>query len=326
MPAISIIVPIYNVEKYLHKCVDSILDQTFKDFELILVNDGSPDNCGEICNEYSRKDPRVKVIHKKNGGLSDARNAGIDIAEGDYIGFVDSDDWIEPDMYEILFNMCKTNNCEIGSCTYAIYHQNKRIINESHPLTVHNNKQAMEAMLNDELYNEVVCTKLFKRSLFNGLRFTLGIIHEDTAFTYKAIHKCEKICFIGVPKYNYIKRDDSIMANTKKNVRIDSVLIYEEMYQFIKNDYPQLCDLVALKLTNCSMLALNLMINSNSSNYKTTYYKVVNIMNNYFFRTIKLKNYPFSVKLLLVATKIHPVFYKLIMDFVTLRNKNSKSA
>lgn len=101
-PKISIIVPVYEVEPYIHKCVDSILAQTFTDFELILVDDGSPDNCGEICDEYEENDSRIRVIHKENGGPSSARNAGLNIAKGDYIGFVDSDDWIETDMYEML--------------------------------------------------------------------------------------------------------------------------------------------------------------------------------------------------------------------------------
>ena len=114
MPKISIIVPVYNVEKYLRKCVDSILNQTFKDFELILVDDGSIDTSGKICDEYNLKDNRIKVIHKENGGLSSARNAGLDIAQGEYIGFVDSDDWIELDMYEELYKICKENDTDVG--------------------------------------------------------------------------------------------------------------------------------------------------------------------------------------------------------------------
>lgn len=118
-PEISIIVPIYNVELYLRKCVDSILAQTFRSFELILVNDGSPDKCGEICEYYKELDPRVVVIHKQNGGLSDARNYGIDVAEGRYIGFVDSDDWIEPDMYEALYGLITAHNADIAVCGHC---------------------------------------------------------------------------------------------------------------------------------------------------------------------------------------------------------------
>ncbi|UOK56378.1 glycosyltransferase [Bacillus sp. OVS6] len=121
MPAISIVVPIYNVEKYLHKCIDSILSQNFTDLEIVLVNDGSTDSCGRICDEYSIKDNRVKVIHKKNGGLSDARNTGIEISTGDFIGFVDSDDWVEPNMYETLYNLCISNSADISTCSIFVW-------------------------------------------------------------------------------------------------------------------------------------------------------------------------------------------------------------
>lgn len=115
-PKISIIVPVYKAEPYLKKCIDSILNQTFKDFELILVDDGSPDRCGEICDEYALKDSRIKIIHKENGGQSSARNVGLDIAQGEYIGFVDSDDWIEPDMYKKLFKVLKNDNVDMAIC------------------------------------------------------------------------------------------------------------------------------------------------------------------------------------------------------------------
>ena len=116
-PFISIVVPIYNVEKYLKKCVESILNQTYKNFELILVDDGSPDRCGEICEDLKKKDLRIRVIHKENGGLSSARNAGIDVAKGEYIGFVDSDDYIEPFMYEKLVNAVVKDNCLLSVCS-----------------------------------------------------------------------------------------------------------------------------------------------------------------------------------------------------------------
>ncbi|WP_318505185.1 glycosyltransferase family 2 protein [Bacillus sp. T3] len=215
-PKISIIVPVYNVEKYIHKCVDSILNQTFQDFELILVDDGSPDNCGFICDDFAQKDKRVKVVHKQNGGLSTARNAGMDIAEGEYIGFVDSDDWIEPDMYELLFNLCVENDCEIANCSSIIYFTNKTVVNGSHPLIIQNRHEAMKAMLEGKLYDEVVWTKLIKRNLLTDIRFPEGIVYEDTAFTYKVIHKCKKVCSIGSPKYHYIKRDEGTMGQAKK--------------------------------------------------------------------------------------------------------------
>lgn len=314
-PKISIIVPVYKVEQYLHKCVGSILAQTFINFELILVDDGSPDNCGKICDEYAERDSRIKVIHKENGGLASARNAGLNIAQGDYVGFVDSDDWIESDMYELLYKMCVENNCDIASCTSKIYYNDKTVITGTHPLIIHNKNEAMKAMLEGELYDEVVWTKLFKRSLMQNIEFPVGMTYEDTAFTYKVIHNSEKVCCIGEPKYHYIKRDNSMMDKAVKNIKIDAVLIYDEMYKFINQHYQELNGLVTLKLANSAMVVLNLISFSGKfKEYKTKYYKVTSILNSYFSKTMALEQYPKNVKVLLTATKIHPLLYKFIVN------------
>ncbi|WHY85189.1 glycosyltransferase [Neobacillus novalis] len=314
-PKISIIVPVYKVEPYIRKCVDSILAQTLTDFELILVDDGSPDNSGEICDEYASIDSRVVVIHKENGGQSTARNAALDIAKGDYIGFVDSDDWIEADMYELLYDMCIKNNCDIANCTSTIYFKNRTVKNGTHSLTLHSRKEAMRVMLEGKLYDEVVWTKLIKRSLLENIRFPVGVIYEDTAFTYKVIHNATRICCVGAPKYHYIKRDESTMDRAIKNLRIDAVLIYEEMYKFIERNYPELQTLVTLKLANSAMVILNLIsFNSKFSKYKTEYLKVASILNRYFSKTIRLEEYPSSVKMLLTATKVQPLLYKLLIN------------
>ena len=316
-PKISIIVPVYKVEPYIHKCVDSILNQTFKDFELILVDDGSPDNCGKICDEYAQKDNRVKVIHKENGGLSSARNAGLDISIGKYIGFVDSDDYIEKDMYEILYNICEENKCDIVSCSSIIYFPEKTVINGGHGLIIHNNEEAMRVMLEGELYDEVVWVKLFKKSVIGDIRFPVGKIYEDTAFTYKVINNSKKVATIGEPKYNYIKHENSIMSNAIQDIRIDAVIAYKDMYKFMEKKYPELCDLVVLKLANSSMRVMNLMIKKkNFKDYKDNYYKVSKILNSKFNKTIKLKAYPKNVKILLIANKISPILYKQIVKTI----------
>jgi glycosyltransferase involved in cell wall biosynthesis len=320
-PEISIIVPVYNVEPYIHKCIDSILAQTFTDFELILVNDGSPDNCGRICNEYANKDSRVKVIHKENGGQSEARNIGLDIAKGKYIGFVDSDDWIEPDMYELLYRMCENNKCDIANCTSIIHYEDKVVKKGSHPLTIHNREEAIKTLLEGELYDEVVWTKLIKKDLLKDIRFPEGLIYEDTAFTYKIIHKTEKVCCIGAPKYHYIKRENSTMDQAIKGVRIDGVIIYDEMYKFIDENYKGLSKLVTLKLANNAMVLLNLMSTKKDfkKNYKKQYNLVVSILNRYYKETVKLREYPITVKLLLSAAKVHPSLYKLIINTILRR-------
>ncbi|XRG78440.1 glycosyltransferase [Rossellomorea sp. GAMAL-10_SWC] len=320
-PKISIIVPIYNVENYIHKCIDSILSQTFSDFELILVNDGSPDRCGNIAEEYSKKDSRIIVIHKKNGGLSDARNSGIEIAKGEYIGFVDGDDWIEPDMYKLLYDMCVEKECEIASCNYFILKDNEKIENNPYPLMVQSRKEAMRTLLDGKMYNEVVCTKLFKRSLFEKQRFKIGIIHEDTDFTYRMIHESKKVCCVGSSKYNYLQRSGSIMEDSTKNIKIDSVLIYIDMYNFMIKYYPELCNKVLTKLVFTSLHLLNLFItNTNFSIYKNEYYKVTSILNKYSNKTVKLKELPFTVKILLLVIKIHPLIYRPLLSLIQIKH------
>ncbi len=316
-PKISIIVPVYKVEPYIHKCVDSILNQTFKDFELILVDDGSPDNCGKICDEYAQKDNRVKVIHKENGGQATARNAALDIARGEYIGFVDSDDYIEPDMYELLYTMCVGYNCDIANCSSTIYFKDRIQVNGGHGFMIHDTKEAMKIAIEGILYDECLWTKLIRRSLFNGLRIPIGIAYEDTAFTYKLIDRADRVCCKGEPKYNYIKHDDSTMDRAIKNVKIDAVLVYKEMYNFMEQSYPELCDLVILKLTNNTLSLMNLIIKSgNFDKYKENYFKIAKILNDKFSRTIRLKNYPMNVKILLIANKINPILYKQILKII----------
>lgn len=211
---ISVIVPIYKVENYLDRCVQSILNQTYQNLEIILVDDGSPDRCPAMCDAYAQKDSRVKVIHKQNGGLSDARNAGIDIADGDYLGFVDSDDYIHKDMYAQLMKSCMEYDCDIAVC--AIEKFSGRALGKLQDRT------EAELYEKDEIFNAllkvhdvemiVAWNKLYKKDTFAGVRYPVGKIHEDEFTTYKALGKCRKVVYINQPLYFYLQREDSIMG------------------------------------------------------------------------------------------------------------------
>lgn len=236
---ISIIVPIYNVEKYLKKCVQSILNQSFKNFELILVNDGSLDKCGRICDEYAKKDERIKVIHKVNGGLSSARNAGLNIASGEYIGFVDSDDYLDERMYEVLINSIRKTNSDMVICDYYIDYENEKDISKEYDINVivkeFDNISALK-----ELYREngvkfvVAWNKIYKRELFDELRYENGRIHEDEILAHKLLYKCNKITYIPIKLYHYLQRENSIM-NTRNNIkRLDIIYAYDERMKFFK--------------------------------------------------------------------------------------------
>ncbi|MBQ8729868.1 MAG: glycosyltransferase, partial [Lachnospiraceae bacterium] len=185
MPKLSIIVPVYKVEPYIHKCVDSILYQTFTDFELILVDDGSPDNCGKICDEYAQKDEHVRVIHKKNGGLSDARNFGLEVAVGEYISFIDSDDWVDKNIYTESLDYMKKNDLDIVCFDVTEVRSSKTLVRHKFESDkVFEAEDGLYKILVDEIDNSA-CNKIFKRSIWKDVRFPVGRRFEDVATTYK---------------------------------------------------------------------------------------------------------------------------------------------
>lgn len=232
MPKISIIVPIYKVEKYLSRCIDSILNQTFTDFECILVDDGSPDRCGEICDEYAKKDKRIKVIHKVNGGLSDARNAGIDIADGEYIAFVDSDDWIHPQMYEILYNGIMQNGVTISVCEYKEVHVKesfKKI--DNFEFNIH---EGMTFLTTNNVAAVIAVNKLYHKSLFKDIRYPVGKLHEDEFTTYKLLYAAGDIAYCDEQLYFYFINENGITKSEYTLKRLDAIEATEELYAFIK--------------------------------------------------------------------------------------------
>lgn len=233
---ISIIVPIYKVEQYLEKCINSILNQTYQNLEIILVDDGSPDSCGKICDDYKKKDLRIKVIHKTNGGLSDARNAGMRIASGKYLGFVDSDDYIAPDMYEHLLTIMSDNDADIGVCDACVVSENSvpEFTDDVQPV-VFRCEDCLRAMIYDKLFTVNTWNKLYKRCVFDGIEFPVGKLYEDLATTYKLIEKANKIVVSKARKYAYVQRDGSIMNQTAFKMKTDKIDIVDEMWRYYSN-------------------------------------------------------------------------------------------
>lgn len=221
-PLISVIVPVYKVEPYLKRCIESIVQQTYKNLEIILIDDGSPDFCGVICDEYAKRDNRIRVVHKENGGLSSARNAGLDIAQGTYISFVDSDDYVHPKMLELLYEAIDKQEDTISVCDYcfapditekdaAVFFSDvvspRRIIITS--------EEFMELAIIRREYHSVVWNKLFPRKLFlkENVRFIEGMLHEDIMVTVQLVLNARRIVQITEPLYIYTQRKDSIMHN-----------------------------------------------------------------------------------------------------------------
>ena len=222
---ISIIVPVYKVEPYLRQCVDSILAQTYWDIEVLLIDDGSPDHCGEMCDEYGRQDARVRVFHTENRGLSAARNLGISEARGEYIGFVDSDDWIEPDMYEVLLRRMQETGADIGVCGLWYERKNTREVAKDVIDAGFTDEEPIKALILNHLKN-YAWNKLYDRKLWNDVSFPEGHVFEDVATTYKAILNAEKVVSCSKPLYHYRQREDSIGSSHS----MDNLLDYWDAY------------------------------------------------------------------------------------------------
>lgn len=237
MSEISIIVPVYNVEKYLENCIESILNQTFKDFELILVDDGSTDNSCKICDIYEKKDSRIKVIHKNNGGLSSARNAGLDIACGKYVGFIDSDDSIHPRMYEILYDLIKKYESDISCCNYKkiydIFKDEYENVNSLEVIEM-SNIEAIKNLYDKEIGVKLViaCNKLYRKNLFDKIRYKVGRLHEDEFMAHRILYNSKKITYVDNELYYYLQRDGSIMSKKTYKRKVDALLAQSDRMRF----------------------------------------------------------------------------------------------
>lgn len=212
-PLISVIVPCYNVEQYLPRCVNSILDQTYSNLEIWLVDDGSPDNCGSLCDDYAKKDNRIRVIHKPNGGLSDARNVAIDQATGEWITFVDSDDYIAKDYVETLYSLVVKYDCEVSVAWFSIFYEGQDPKTPSHPCIEEKMEpmSAVEQMFYQEKFDTSAWAKLYHRKLFEkGIRYPKGLLYEDLPTTYLLMLESKGVAFTNKVIYYYLLRASSI--------------------------------------------------------------------------------------------------------------------
>ncbi|MBV4417258.1 glycosyltransferase [Clostridium tyrobutyricum] len=271
-PKITVIVPIYNVEKYLHKCIQSIINQTYPHLEIILVDDGSPDNCGSICDDYSLKDDRIKVIHKENGGLSDARDVGLDNATGDYVSFIDSDDYISKEFYEVLINLIIKYNADIAQCEfleiYEDYTYNEVKIYIDQNINILNNIEALNNLFNENYVNTVVVwNKIYKRELFKNIRYPKGKVHEDEYTTYKLLFNAEKVVLTSKKMYYYLQRSNSIMGKGFNIKSLDKLEAYHQQILFY-NDKKlfELADMAKFIFENITRVSISMVWKSKLNN------------------------------------------------------------
>ncbi|QIU93774.1 glycosyltransferase family 2 protein [Bacteroides faecium] len=233
VPLISVIIPVYNVEQYLHQCLESVIGQTYKNLEIILIDDGSTDNSPRICDDFAAKDKRIVVIHQHNAGLSSARNVGLDMMTGDYVSFVDSDDWIEKDMFATLLTVLEgEEDTEIVVCSYYWVRGERCMpVDNSGKKVIYTREDALKELFRDKIIRNYVCDKFYRRELFKDIRFPVGRFYEDIAVTYKIFDKINKLILVGIPKYYYRIHEDSIVA--KENPM--------KGYHFFLGMYEQAC-------------------------------------------------------------------------------------
>lgn len=237
-PLISVIVPVYNVEKYITRCVESIACQTYSNLEIILVDDGSPDGSGKICDDFAERDSRIKVIHKSNGGLSSARNAGIDASTGQLIAFVDGDDYVSRKMYETLYNALAENGADMSICNCEFVDEDGKTIdgkNSEIKSEVLDKAQALER-LNPLLYPYwkyvTAWNKLYKRELFGEIRYPDGKIHEDEFIIHRIIDRCSCVAVTEEPLYKYVQRGGSIMSDKPGDKHVDAVYAFLDRAEY----------------------------------------------------------------------------------------------
>ena len=309
---LSVIVPIYNVDKYLKKCVDSIINQTYKNLEIILVDDGSTDSSGKIADEYKKIDERIKVIHKKNGGLADARNAGIKIATGKYIAFVDSDDWIDCDAYRFSIELLEKSESDMLVFLAISCYSDLNIL-------IHNDN-SYQVIYNNEIFNywniigRGVCDKIFLKKYWDDIQFPTGKTSEDIFVIYKLMAKSKKTILLSNTYYYYRQRLGSISKNN--DVRFDSYEAYNNAKDFIKENYPQSFDKFMINyVTNLMGIYNSIVLYDDSNKFKSIFKKRI-IQNR---KYIYCSNVKIIKKIQLFILIAFPRLYKIIMKI-----KNNK--
>jgi len=250
---LSIIIPVYKVEPYLRKCLDSVVNQTCRDLEIILVDDGSPDNCGAICDEYAARDDRIKVIHQENKGLSAARNAGLKIAAGKYLGFVDSDDWIEAEMFEVLLRALQETGADISVCGRYEEYKDHKVAYCWPEIRTLDREEALEELLRNDKLQNLVWDKLYRRELFEGIWFPEGKTFEDMAVMHWLILRAKRVVCVPGILYHYLQRSDSIIGDISLKNKLNRYHMAMERYESLREDWPQFAEMMAAQCVVSAM-------------------------------------------------------------------------
>lgn len=264
-PKISIVVPIFKVADYLNRCVKCLADQSYTNLEIILVDDGSPDDCAKMCDNWAEKDDRIKVIHKQNGGLSDARNFGMRIVCGEFISYIDSDDYVSIDFYDLLLKTALEHASDIVECSVAKFSDYGKIeeieeIEDDMEITDYSTKNALSALICEDLFHQHVWNKLYKAKVVKGIDFQVGKLNEDEFWTYQVFGQAERITKINRTMYFYYQRESSIMGQKYNLHRLDALEGKWNRQKYIEKNYPELTTQAKIDFFGSCMYAMQCVI------------------------------------------------------------------
>lgn len=312
-PVISIIVPVYNVEKYLEKCINSLINQTITNIEIILVDDGSQDASGTICDQFEKKDQRIRVYHKKNEGLSSARNFGIDMANGEYIGFIDSDDYVDLDMYELLYCNLKKEDADISMCDlYHCYDDTEPQANSKPEYFVFDKVTAIKTVMEAKKTSVTAVNKLYKKELFDKVRYPQGKLSEDAFVIVELLLEADSIVLDTHSKYYYVHRKNSITTSSFKEKDLNVLEAYKKNMDLIRKHCPNIIDVAIMRYLWAHFYVLDKMILSDNldDNQKKIQKKIVHTLRKNFRVIINDRRFNFSRKVAEILLMINIRLYR----------------
>ena len=313
---ISIIVPVYKVEKYLEKCVKSILKQTYTNLEIILVDDGSPDKCGQLCDELAKTDDRIIVFHKENGGLSDARNYGVERANGEYIGFVDSDDYIHECMYEELYKAIKRSGTSIAECGVTRVYKNTlrpHYEGEDYFLVLDREGYLREYLENKRLYGSAWC-KLIHKDLAKKIKFPTGKIYEDAFYTLELLKTVDKYTLISGNYYYYYIRENSITTRPFSSKDMDYIEIMNRIEEYTLSNFPIFKEQLLVRLSFAYISIFNQLLEVDGYKTKKEYKILKDKLRDNYFKILVNKKAPKNLKVAILLLSINERLYKFMLS------------
>ena len=310
---ISVIVPVYNVEKYLERCVKSIAAQTYKDLEILLIDDGSTDKSGKMCDDFQQTDSRIKAFHKQNGGLSDARNYGIEHSAGEFISFVDSDDYIDEKMLETLHRLITENDADLAVCSAMDVFEGKEVTQVKEIKEFNLNKvESYKYMLRGDGIPSA-CNKLYKRQTVGDIRFPVGKLYEDGFFTPQILKKVEKTAVTSKPMYYYFRRADSITTKPFRKGDLDVIEAYDKCVKQVKELCPEALPYAEFRYRNAYFNVLDKMLMRDDCKEIPEYKQVVKYLKKHTAQIVKDPGFGKMRKIAAVALKFSVPLYKKIL-------------